>query len=128
MLGKLITIGLAIFTVSVIAGCGSGFEIVLDNTDPSMSISGIVDGQDFHDFPFPSANPHITGVAADDSGIASFTLEIDGVLVESNNGPNLNYTWDWDALPYGPHELKFEATDNNSNTYQVIYNVTTSFI
>ena len=128
MLGKLITLGLAVFTILTIAGCGSGLSISLDNTDPTQSISGIADGQAFHDFLFPSADPHIVGLAADSSGIASYTLQIDGVLVDSNNGPNLSYDWDWNAIPYGAHELKFEATDNNGNTSQVIYNVVTSFL
>ena len=127
MLGKLITLGLAVFTVLTVASCGSGFAITLDNTDPTMVISGIVDGQAFHDFVFPSADPHIVGVAADDAGIASYTLKIDDVLVDSNSGPNLIYDWDWNALPYGTHELKFEATDNNGNTKTVIYSVVTSF-
>ena len=128
MLGKLITIGLAIFTALVIAGCGSGFEIVLDNTDPTMEINGISDGQTFHVFPAPAADPNFFGVAADDSGIDSYTLKIDDVLVESNNGPNLNYVWDWSASGFGSHELKFEATDNNGNTATVIYTVSASFI
>jgi hypothetical protein len=122
MLGKSIIAGMAVVSMVAIAGCGGGSFgfIPEDNTDPVIAISGIVDGDQYGTLVAGPDTPHITGVAADESGIASFTLRIDGALAASSNDPNLDYDWNAVAAGNGVHELKFEATDDNGNTSEEV--------
>jgi hypothetical protein len=117
MFGKAYILGLAIIMVITVASCSGGSIgfIPDDDTAPVIVINGISDGDQYGTLVAGPDMVNTSAVAADEAGIASFTLRIDGALVASSDDGNLDYTWDAVAAGNGMHQLKWTAIDENGN-------------
>lgn len=94
-----------------------------DTTAPTVTIGSPQNGQ------FITGRTQITATAADDQGVATFELFIDGKLKQSSNDNAIVYTWNppkgKGKNNDGSHVIEFKAKDQAGNVGQSSITVTT---
>jgi thermitase len=85
-------------------------QIVVDQFAPTVTISNPINGSKI------GKSVSVSVSAKDDVKVASVKLYIDGKLVSSVSGTNLNYSWNTNKVKLGAHVIEALATDTSNKT------------
>jgi hypothetical protein len=92
---------------AILAAEALKFSQRCDSTGPDVSLSGL-DSE-------VSGQVPLSATAADESGVSSMEILVDGAVVASGAGSALDTVWDTTTVSNGPHVVSARATDTRGN-------------